>query len=80
MTDICMTQEDADNLDAVVHVLGIEDSHVTPAEAVRRLQDRIDRLQAVLSDLLDTTPEERQDLCIWFSRVEAARVALTAGE
>lgn len=35
-----MPIEDANNLDAVVHELGIEDSFTTPAEAVRELKDR----------------------------------------
>lgn len=73
-----MPLSDVNNLDAVVHALGIEDSHVTPAEAVKMLQDKIDVLQSALSDLLKTTPDERQDPTIWFARVDAARSALGA--
>lgn len=69
---------DANNLDDVVHALGIEDSDTTPAEAVQMLQDKIAALQAALSDLLKTTPEDRQDPAIWFARVDAARAALGA--
>lgn len=67
---------DANDLDEVVHALGIEDSHITPAEAVQMLQDKIAILQTALSDLLKTTPEERQDPAIWLARVDAARSAL----
>jgi hypothetical protein len=45
-----MTIEDARNLDDVVHELGIEDSFTTPAEAVRKLKSRIERLQAALEE------------------------------
>ena len=73
-----MTNEDINNLDDVIRVLGIEDSHITPAEAVTMLLNQIDALQIALSDLLKTTPEERQDPAIWFDRVDAARAALGA--
>lgn len=75
---VTMLATDANNLDAVVRVLGIENSHVTPAEAVEILQDKIDALQTALTDLLKTTPEERQDPAIWLARVDAARSALGA--
>jgi hypothetical protein len=52
-----MTNEDINNLDDVIRVLGIEDSHITPAEAVTMLLNQIDALQIALSDLLKTTPE-----------------------
>lgn len=34
-------------LDAVVHALGIEDSHTTPAEAVEELKSEIEKLRAM---------------------------------
>ena len=43
-----MPQSDVDDLDAVVHALGVEDSHVTPAEAVAELHAEIERLRAAL--------------------------------
>jgi hypothetical protein len=73
-----MPLSDANNLDAVVHALGIEDSNIAPAEAVKMLQDKIEALQTALSDLLKTTGEERQNPAIWFARVDAARAALGA--
>jgi hypothetical protein len=79
MTDhVQMPIADARDLDAVVHALGIEDNHIKPAEAVRMLQDKIEALQMALSELLKTTPEERQNPAIWFTRVDAARAALGA--
>ena len=45
---IPMPQSDVDDLDAVVHALGVEDSHVTPAEAVAELHAEIERLRAAL--------------------------------
>jgi len=71
---------DLRNLDDVVHILGIEDSHITPAEAVKMLQDQIISLQTALTNLLRITPEERQDPTIWFARVDAARAALKVSE
>jgi hypothetical protein len=41
---------DANDLDAVVHALGIEDSNTTPAEAVEELQAEIERLRALTRD------------------------------
>lgn len=38
---------DANDLDEVVHVLGIEDSHVTPAEAVKNLQTELTAWRSV---------------------------------
>lgn len=40
---------DANNLDAVVHALGIEDSDTTPAEAVAELHARIECLESQLA-------------------------------
>ena len=48
---ILMPQSDVDDLDAVVHALGIEDSHITPAEAVAELHAEIERLRARVNDL-----------------------------
>lgn len=73
-----MAAADVNALDEVVHALGIEDSHVTPVEAIGMLQDQIEALQIALSDLLKATPEERQDPAIWLARVDAARAALGA--
>lgn len=44
---------DANDLDAVVHALGIEDSDTTPAEAVADLHAEIDRLRARVKELED---------------------------
>jgi hypothetical protein len=38
---VFMPQSDANDLDAVVHELGIEDSGKTPAEAVRELHEQL---------------------------------------
>jgi len=65
------------DLDAVVHALGIEDSHTNPAEAVALLYARIVALETALSGLLNTTCEERQNPAVWFARVDAARAALS---
>lgn len=43
-----MLLSDVNNLDAVVHELGIEDSHETPAEAVCNLKAEIIRLHFAL--------------------------------
>ena len=40
-----MPLSDVNDLDAVVHVLGIEDSDTTPAEAVKELHAEIERLR-----------------------------------
>lgn len=44
---IPMPQSDVDDLDAVVHALGIEDSNTTPAEAVAELHAEIERLRKI---------------------------------
>jgi hypothetical protein len=41
---------DAKDLDAVVHALGIEDSDITPAEAVAGLHREIEHLRATLAE------------------------------
>lgn len=41
-----MPLSDIQDLDEVVHELGIEDSHTTPAEAVRELKREIEELRA----------------------------------
>ena len=43
---------DANDLDAVVHALGIEDSDTTPAEAVAELQAEIERLRSSIARLV----------------------------
>lgn len=40
---------DLNDLDAVVHALGIEDSDTTPAEAVAELHAEIERLRAIIA-------------------------------
>ena len=42
-----MPLSDINDLDAVVHALGIEDSDTTPAEAVAELKVEIERLRAL---------------------------------
>lgn len=49
-----MPSEDVNNLDEVVHELGIEDSHETPAEAVRKLKTEIGGLRAWQRARLET--------------------------
>ena len=53
MTNWPMPTEDVNNLDDVVHELGIEDSFTTPAEAVRKLKAEIERLQGANADMLE---------------------------
>lgn len=43
---------DANDLDAVIHALGIEDSDTTPAEAVAELKAEIERLRGELASAL----------------------------
>ena len=47
-----MPRSDVNNLDEVVHELGIEDSETTPAEAVRELKAEIERRDETIRDLL----------------------------
>lgn len=49
---IPMPKSDVDDLDAVIHALGIEDSNTTPAEAVAELHAEIERLRAILGAIL----------------------------
>lgn len=46
-----MPIEDVNNLDAIVHELGIEDSVTTPAEVVRKLKAENERLRNALERL-----------------------------
>ena len=78
-----MPLSDIDDLDEVVHELGIQDSHVTPAEAVRELNQEIERLRRNMKELADAadsllsvTPSERQEPRIWFARVDALKLAV----
>jgi hypothetical protein len=48
---ILMPLSDANDLDAVIHALGIEDSDTTPAEAVAELHTEIERLRARVMEL-----------------------------
>lgn len=50
-----MPLEDINNLDAVVHELGIEDSFTTPADAVRGLKQKIEQMRAALVEI-ETMP------------------------
>lgn len=45
-----MPLSDVNDLDAVVHALGIEDSDISPAEAVRLLQAEIEQLRERVSE------------------------------
>jgi hypothetical protein len=47
-----MSTHDVNDLDAVVHALGIEDSHTPPAEAVEELKTEIERLRTEPRELL----------------------------
>jgi hypothetical protein len=75
-----MPLDDVNALDEVVHELGIEDSHVTPAEAVRSLKNDLEAVRRVLAALLNTIPDERQNPAIWFARIDAARAVLASKE
>lgn len=44
-----MPLSDINNLDEVVHELGIEDSFTTPAEAVRKLKQQLEEALAQLA-------------------------------
>jgi hypothetical protein len=43
---VLMPQSDANDLDAVVHELGIEDGDKTPAEAVRELREQLTKARS----------------------------------
>lgn len=54
--DECLVpKSDRNDLDDVCRELGIQDSHVTPAEAVRELYAEIERLSSVTSPVPDAT-------------------------
>lgn len=48
---VLMPASDANDLDAVVHALRIEDSDTSPAEAVAELHAEIERLRARVKEL-----------------------------
>jgi hypothetical protein len=50
-TTIEMPLSDVNDLDEVVHALGIEDRHITPAEAVRSLQTQLETLRGRLAEI-----------------------------
>ena len=54
-----MPLSDINDLDAVVHALGIEDSDTTAAEAVAELKAEIERLRAGLSNALSGSDDDR---------------------
>jgi transposase len=54
-----MSIHDVNDLDAVVHALGIEDSNTKPAEAVRELQERLEDAEDSVSVLKDCLGEAR---------------------
>jgi len=62
MTERMMPLDDINNLDAVVHELGIEDSFETPAEAVRKLKAERDRLRAALRETTAEAVEHRKNI------------------
>ena len=47
-------------------------------ETAREQAQQIDALMKALTDLLETTPDERQRPDIWFKRVDFARATLAA--
>lgn len=81
--EILMPLSDANDLDAVVHELGIEDSDTTPAEAVRELKAEIERLRASEAELRSEVARLERVLSVMqedagklFRRCEAAEAAL----
>ena len=66
-----MTIEDVNNLDEVVHELGIEDSDTTPAEAVRELKAEIERLRAALKPFADAVYNDNGDMTITTCNIDA---------
>jgi hypothetical protein len=68
-----MPLSDVNNLDAVVHALAIEDSDVTPAEAIAALHDEIIRLRVENERLRERiTQFYTHDLYVIRTRIEAA--------
>lgn len=55
---VLMPLSDANNLDAVVHELEIEDSDTTPAEAVKELKAEIERLRDHAPAALTINPDD----------------------
>ena len=70
-----MPLSDINDLDAVVHALGIEDSDTTPAEAVAELKAEIERLRAGLSNALSGSDDDRA--IADFSRAMATKMAIS---
>lgn len=62
---VLMPASDADELDHVVHVLGIEDSDTTPAVAVSELLVEIDRLGAEIDALRAAVRDAEMSLNIY---------------
>ena len=70
-----MPLSDINDLDAVVHALGIEDEDTTPAEAVAELKAEIERLRAALSNALSGSEDDRA--IADFSRAMATKMAIS---
>jgi hypothetical protein len=75
MSDMVLVpKEDRDNLDAIVKLLGIEDSHTTPAEAVQeiieqaeeahRIQRNIQRAMIEYPDVADLLAERPHGMTV----------------
>lgn len=56
---VIMPRSDRDDLDAVVKVLGIEDSHTTLAEAAQGMLDEIERLRLGAANQEDAFRKDR---------------------
>ena len=67
-----MPLSDVNDLDAVVHALGIEDSDTTPAEAVAELKAEIERLRAEITTSLTILPP-----AAWSCEAEAESIGLS---
>lgn len=52
MSEVLIPMSDANDLDDVIRILGIEDSHTTPAEAVAEMFGTITRLSDANAELL----------------------------
>jgi len=55
-TERLMPLSDINDLDDVCRELGIQDSHVTPAEAVRELKAEVEQLRAMADDKITWRP------------------------
>ena len=65
---------DVIKLDAVVHVLGIEDSHEEPAEEVQRHMKRAETAEARVAKLeavVEAIPEIKAEIEFWLITIEA---------